>query len=378
MKSVGIIAEFNPFHNGHQYLLKEAKKAANADAVIVVMSGHFMQRGEGSIYSKWRRAETAVRGGADLVIELPTVFALQSADFFARGGIGILQALSVDAVAFGVEHATLQELLFAAQKTHNSPSAFTQRQKEALSVGMSYSAAFSEALKSVLPDFSMLPNHILALSYMHAAADLGFSPEWIPVPRIGALHDQVGDGTFSSASHLRRLLVSSPHDARPFLPYAPALPESDPELLDTLALSNLRRTSAEEISFISGVSEGLENRLKEAALAPSFTAFLEKAATRRYSQSRIRRAAYSALLGIRSGLPTRAPEYLRVLAMNQKGRSFIHETKGSLPLPFIIKTADAAPSEMLSIDCLATDLWALSTKDGTGRQDYLTSPILVN
>ena len=377
MKTVGIIAEFNPFHNGHQYLLNTARSRSSADGVIVVMSGHFVQRGAGSVYSKWQRAEAAVRHGADLVLELPTVYALQSADYFAGGGMRILKALDVNSVAFGVENASIDALSTLAAALHSSASPIHTMIQTELANGAGYSSAIASALQEFFPDFPMLPNHILALSYIRAAMDLGFSPEWIPVTRIGALHDREGTGHITSASHVRKLLSEFSASAQVFLPYPALPPESRAEVLETMALSNLRRMDSSELSAISGVSEGLEHRLKNAAAEANFASFLECATTKRYSAARIRRVSFNALLNITADQPLKAPEYLRVLAFNERGKALIREKKDSVPIPFIIKTADAPPSQMLATDLLATDLWALSTHHSKGGQDYRTSPIFL-
>ena len=377
MKTVGIIAEFNPFHNGHRYLLHSARKQADAEIVIAIMSGSFVQRGAGAVYSKWHRAAAAVRGGADIVLELPVAYTLQSADFFAEGAVKMLCKLRVDAVSFGVESAALDDLMLIVDKMQTPSSSLHEHLKQNISRGMSYSAAFSEALKTVFPDFLMLPNHTLALAYLNAAEKLCFHPAWIPIQRIGAPHDGIGSGAITSAAHIRELLESAPASAKKFLPYPPLPPESNRTLLETLALANLRRITTKELSLISGVTEGLENRLKASASAPTFDAFVEAASTRRYSSARIRRIAYNALLGIDSHLPKSDPAYFRVLSLNSKGRAWLRENKDASPLPFIIKTADAPPSPLLSLDCLATDLWALSAKGSDGKQDYQKSPIII-
>ncbi len=378
MKAVGIITEFNPFHNGHKYILNKAKEASGADCVICVMSGHFVQRGEGSIYSKWARAKTALHNGADLVIELPVIYSLQSAENFAFGGISLLKALSVDAVAFGTEESNPDALFQTATLLTDSENEYLVALKEALDRGECYAFAQAEAMKKISAPLTLSPNNILALSYLNAAKEIDFTPVWFPIERIGVAHDKIGTGSYSSASHIRELLGENElEEVKSFVPYTPSFPELDREFLETLTLANLRKMSPEDLAEISGVSEGLENRILSAANAPTFESFLKDCATKRYPVSRIRRIAGCALLGITKELAKKEPEYLRVLGMSEAGQQYLKEKKESFTLPLVVKTADAPHSELLEKDILATNLWALATHNKKGMADFYHSPIII-
>ena len=377
MKSVGIIAEFNPFHNGHQYFLQEAKRRSSADCVIVVMSGSFVQRGDVAILDKWTRTGHALRFGADLVLELPVVYALQSAEVFACGGISLLSALGADAVAFGTESANAIDLKRITSELTHPSEAFQTEFSSRMEQGYGYAASEAFAIKTVFgASFPMTPNHILALEYMMAAKRMDYAPDWVVVKRKGAAHDSIGTGTVTSGSHLRSILFEHPSDARPYLPYEPSPPSVQPSIIQSIALANLRRISIQELRTVSGVSEGLEHRIKRCAMEGDFDSFVKSAVTKRYTAARIRRTAYNALLGIDESITHTPPAYIRVLGMTEKGAAFLKKKKAELSLPVITKTADAPPCAMLEKDILATDLRALATDHSRGGEDYLRSPVI--
>lgn len=309
--NLGIICEFNPFHKGHKYLIDCVKH--NDDCVICAMSGNFVQRGEPAVYDKFQRAETAIKNGADLVIEIPTVYSTLSAQGFAKAGTVLLEATGIcDGLAFGAECDDAEELLKLADRIKEKDALI----KKELVKGLSYPAARQKAVSSPLLE---LPNNILALEYLSITK---LKP--IAVKRIGAGHDS--NDTEYSASEIRR-----------------NIPLKDKASLlncEKAVLYKLRTMKAEDFAEIDDVSEGLENRIEDAVKkAESLEELYSLIKTKRYTHSRIRRIILRAFLGINK--TDNAPQYIRVLAFNAKGKALLSEMKEKATLPIIIKYADA-------------------------------------
>ena len=211
MKSVGIISEYNPFHNGHKYHIENAKKLSGAECAVAIMSGNYVQRGDVAVFSKYKRAEIAVRCGIDLVIELPAYFSLKSAEGFARGGVSLLHAMNVDYISFGTETDDLNLLKESAKVLKEEKGDFKTVLKEHLSKGKPFAAARQAAFNSVFKkgsDIIMKPNNILATEYLAALSTLKSDMKPIPVKRAGTDHDSENtNGNFSSASNIRKLLA---------------------------------------------------------------------------------------------------------------------------------------------------------------------------
>ncbi len=195
--TVGIVAEYNPFHNGHKYHIEQAKKITGAETVVVVMSGSFVQRGEPAICNKWARSEMALACGADLVVELPVIYAVRSAQYFAEGAIKILNALNVDSVAFGTETSDIDRLINAATVLKTEKSNQSVAVKEYMSKGLNYPSAITAAFPQ-LSSILNTPNNILAIEYIMAGAK---NP--VAIARKGVKHDGGAVGDVSSASYIR-------------------------------------------------------------------------------------------------------------------------------------------------------------------------------
>lgn len=366
--ATGIIAEFNPFHNGHKYLIAEAKRRRGGE-VVCVMSGSFVQRGEPAITDKHSRALAALENGADLVLELPVVFSLNTAQKFARGAVAELAASGVvDALAFGSESGDAAALSRAAELILSEPPEVSRRLRDLLSSGLSYPAARERAYEGYIPQGLLSsPNDILAVEYLRAARELGAGLEPVAIARRGAAHDG-GEGTdgFASASELRQRLLAGESIAR----YAPAVNYAvyDARRLDAAVISALRLCGADYLAGINDVTEGLENRFIRAALAADTVDGLCAAVkSKRYPLSRIRRIAWSALLGITKEKAALPPSYIRVLGMNRAGAGLLRRMKTAAGLPVVVKTADFEPDEIFEMNCRAEDIFALSAADPARR-----------
>lgn len=379
--AAGIVAEFNPFHNGHKYLVETAKTLTN-DSVVAVMSGAFVQRGGIAITDKFTRAEMALKNGVDLVIELPVTFSHNTAQKFAFGAISTLNATGIiDTLAFGSECGDAEKLMTLAHTIANEPPRVSEKIKKLMSEGMSYPTARAIAYEDVC-DASPLntPNDILGVEYLRACCDLDINPEVLAISRIGAKHDS--NDVFeniASASEIRRRRLSGDSVAS-FMPDC-NFTLYDPKLLDLAVISKLRLSTADEISNINDMAEGLENRfIAEAKKTDTVDELIMAVKSKRYTLSRIRRIAYSILLGLTKDLCSLPPSYIRVLGTNDRGRELLRKMKETATLPIIIKPADYAGDPIFSINSQAEDIFALCSTEPTkrnGGSDLRTTPIIL-
>ena len=377
-KVAGIVAEYNPFHRGHAHQIAETRRLLGDDcAVLCVMSGDFVQRGDAAVFDKFARAEAAVRGGADLVLELPLRWSLSSAEGFARGGVSLLKASGVVThISFGSETGDLAALQRAADAL-NSP-ALGALLREELQTGVSFPAARQRALERLIgADAAVLsnPNDLLAVEYLRAVSALGAPLEPIAVQRLGAGHDQPGEGDYPSASQLRAWMREG-RDVSAHLPAAPAVPPVFPEDLELAVLSRLRMLPQEAFAALPDAAEGLENVLFQAVHSEStLEAILEKAKSKRYPMSRLRRMLLCAALGIKKadGLPP----YLRVLAANEQGRALLHGMRRAASLPVVTKPAAARGMPEFRLTADAHDLYVLAQPDKTPGQDWRHTPAML-
>jgi predicted nucleotidyltransferase len=384
MKIVGIVSEYNPFHNGHMYQIKKAKELSGAGFCIAVMSGSFVQRGEPAICDKWARAEMALRCGVDLVVELPVIYSAQSAEFFATGAVRILDKMGADFISFGAENDDIEALSAAARLFAREPEEFKKHLGLNLKKGISFPKARENAAHVLgIKDIISSPNNILGIEYIKALQRLGSKMKPVPVKRVGSQHDGVG-----SASYLRSIM---PISAKEYMP-RPAFKIYQRELknkkapvtiapLEIAIVSRLRIMPASELSLISGVSEGLENRIKQAVSGfSSLDDIICRIKTKRYVLSRIRRIMINALLNITHEDVIKKPEYIRILGMNANGQRILKNLKSTADIPIIVKTADAIKTDMLLKDFAATDIYSLLYPDKAKRcanLDLTTSPVII-
>ena len=381
MKISAIIAEFNPFHNGHKYLIDEAKKSS--DAVFCVMSGSFVQRGEAAIFDKWTRAEAAVRSGADLVLELPAVYAVSTAERFAFGAVSLIKKLGcADEIVFGSESGNIKALADCAKLAANEPFEISQKIKSFLADGMSFPMARQAAYDGLI-DGSILntPNNILAIEYMKSAFDQKLDIGFRTIRRIGDYHSEALS-EYASATALRKRLKSG-GDISPFIPEEAAKLFKNAAIYDTSALDNtvlylLRSKKAEEIAEINDITEGLENALiKAAAKCSDVTSLIGEVSGKRYTKTKIARILVSLLLGTDKKIIRKEPTYARILAFNDTGRKIINKADKNFPI--ITKAADySCDDEIFKKDILATDIATLcSNGKKTSGADFKTPPVYI-
>lgn len=389
MQATGIIAEYNPFHNGHLYHIQETKRLTQ-QPLIVVMSGSFMQRGEPAVLSKWKRASCAVQGGADLVLELPCVFTLRSAEFFAKGAVQLLAATGcVNTLACGTEHP--QSDFVAAARLACSAEA-QARLRELLQSGLSYAQAWEKILGANTA--FRTPNDILALEYTKAllqtAADI--QPLYLQRTDEGYNSTAIGN-SIASASAIRRAMADGNESWQQAVPdymhAALAAGGYDAQLLWQLLKYRLRLLTPQQLAERCEASEGIENLLSKAADCTSLQAALAACSSKRYTASRIRRLLLQILLDRPKAVwQQQAPAYMRVLAFNNIGRQLLHRMKTSAQLPIINKLGknalcndSVAYRTQLSVEVTATDLWSLLQKDAAlnrSGNDFYQSPVYVS
>lgn len=388
MQATGIIAEYNPFHNGHLYHIQETKRLTQ-QPVIVVMSGSFMQRGEPAVLSKWQRAFCAVQGDADLVLELPCVFTLRSAEFFAKGAVQLLAATGcVNTLTCGTENP--QNDFETAASLACSAEA-QARLRELLQSGLSYAQAWEKILGANTA--FRTPNDILALEYTKAllqtAADI--QPLYLQRTDEGYNSTSIGS-SIASASAIRRAMADGNESWQQAVPdYTHAALANggyDAQLLWQLLKYRLRLLTPQQLAERCEASEGLENLLSRAADCDCLQAALAACSSKRYTASRIRRLLLQILLDLPKAVwQQQAPAYLRVLAFNDTGRQLLHTMKTNAQLPIISKLGknalcndSVAYRTQLSAEVTATDLWSLLQKDAAlnrSGNDFYHSPVYV-
>ncbi len=374
MKICGVIAEYNPLHLGHVRHLALARQAAQADALIVVMSGPFVQRGEPAIADPLARAQWAVGAGADLVLELPAAYACHGAQLFARGAVGLLDGLNcVESFCFGCETPDLPRLTRAAQLLFDEPEAFKACLRHELDQGAAYPRARQLALEHILgKGFTPLmseANNVLALEYLQACLHLESRLTPIPIARTGDGYRQREIGSpLPSATGIRAALEAGrmpdglPDPVRHALEKTPGI---YPSQMGPLIRWALLTASDQRLACLPDMAEGLHLRLKAAARnAVDYAGMLEAAATRRYSQPRIKRAVLHCLLEMNQQdtdmLRRQLPLFVRPLAMGEKGSRLLSLIGRSSKLPLLVHPARYSPCSMP-----AERLWAINRRAWT-------------
>ncbi|MGX6961204.1 nucleotidyltransferase [Vagococcus xieshaowenii] len=387
MKSCGIIAEYNPFHNGHEYQIKQARQYSKAEAIIVVMSGNFLQRGEPAIIDKWQRAALALEYGADLVVELPFAYAVQAADYFAEGGIKLLHALGVEALSFGTDYEGLMDYHAFAQFQLENESAINRAFKAIQNNGMSYPQQMTDVYRQLFPemclDFSS-PNHILGMSYAKENIKYTKPMTLIPITRYQSSHNDtsINEQSFASGTAIRKLTLDGELSGIKHV-----LPNNTYDILRTETLVSwenlwpllkyqLTVLSTDQLARLYQVTQGIEYRLKEAVRqATSFAEFVSQVKTKRFTWTRIQRLCTYLLLNVNEEEITEARKqpYVRILGFNDVGQQLIKERKKSCEIP-IITNINKKNESLLRLDIRAGQIYQMAKNDRK-EQDYYQSPI---
>ena len=399
MAVVGVIAEYNPFHRGHRWQIREIRRRLGPDtAVAVVMSGNFVQRGDFALLEKRARAECALLGGADLVLELPSPWSAATAERFAQGGVALLAAAGVVThLTFGCETGDLGPLTAAARCLERG--GWEEAALRQLAEGVTFAAARQAAVRELAGEEAAAclarPNDILAVEYLRAMARQGADLQPLALPRIGAGHDSGELGEYPSASAIRGRVLAG-ESWRELLP-AETVRVLDREMTagrapaslarcERAVLSRLRRMTEEDFRPYDGGGEGLYHRFYGAVQsAARLEEVLAAAKTKRYPLARLRRMALHSYLGLRPAAQGETPPYLRVLGANGRGRALLGEMRNKATLPVVTKPAAArrlgeAARDLLAREAVWTDLYTLAWPDLDQARpglEYTAGPVML-
>ncbi|MDD4802058.1 MAG: nucleotidyltransferase [Syntrophomonas sp.] len=409
---LGIIAEFNPFHNGHLHLIKTARKGHDFSGIVCVMSGNFMQRGDAALCNKWVRARMALQAGADLVIELPFCFAVRSAYFFARGSIELLyRTTAVSHLAFGSESGNLEELQSISTIIARENDEYKKYLKHHLSQGLNFPVARARTIQAIIgkhiPNLDhvlMQPNNILALEYLRVLEQESIPLQPFTVIRKGSSYNSMELSPYASASAIRSTILSTCDTSlieNSMPPGSLALLKQEifagraPVTIDDLQQSilvKLRTMPLEKLRQIYEVSEGLEYRIRKAAISSGSLAELRQLIkTKRYSQTRINRLLLYSLLDMEKeqikSFDQHGPLYLHILGLSTKGQKILQTLKNKSNLQVLNRGSEVKKlcqdksnptlQAMLGLDVRATDIYSLlypAVSARHGSLDYTTSP----
>lgn len=407
MRTVGLIVEYNPLHNGHLYHFQQSMKVSSAEAAICVMSGHFLQRGEPALASKWARAEMALAMGADVVLELPVAFSSQPAEWFAYGAVSALDACGVvDSLCFGSESGDIGWLERAAAAVCDEPEPFRRLLREELAAGRPYPAAYSRALARFMPGVQEAelakPNNTLGLHYLIALRRLRSRIRPLTIARAKAGYNQtdISDPGIASATAIRKLLAETgrPEAVAPYMPastldilqreWTAGRAPIDWSRFERPLLHRLAGLSAAQLAEYAEVAEGLEHRIKRslAALPPlagsSVETLIERLKTKRYTRTKLQRTLLRILLNhtkpeLSREVLSRGVPYLRVLGFSERGRTLLRAMKKAAKVP-VIEKVTTEDSPLLAMDIRATSVYALGYDAPDSRdllRDYYEPPI---
>lgn len=403
MRAVGLIVEYNPFHNGHAYHLQSSKEAAEADIVIAVMSGNFLQRGEPALVSKWQRAKMALLNGVDIVLELPYCFATQKAETFANGAVSMLDSVGTHCLCFGSESGDINDFLQTIEYLEEKHHPFNKNIKQYLDTGVSYPKALSLAYEQ-LPDSDKFldlakPNNILGLEYIKAIKQQKSTVIPMTIARKNAnYHDQdFTSATIASATSIRKAIFADSDGESAIDQY---VPQPTKQLLKEYLQSyqvfhqwenywsylqfRLIHASPEELRDIYEMEEGLENRLLSAAReADTFLEFMQKIKTKRYTWTRLQRLCVHILTNSKKvdmAIISEKASYLRLLGMTTRGKEYLNKNKAHLSLPLISKLSSYKGKE-INLDIKAARIYSLGIpshlKNKMIHQEYEQPPIYI-
>jgi predicted nucleotidyltransferase len=403
LKALGVVVEYNPFHNGHHYHLEAAKQACQPDVVVAVMSGNFLQRGEPALINKWYRAKMALLGGVDIVIELPYRFATQKAETFALGAVSILNDLNCNYLCFGSEHGDIQSFLQTRKWIEENDEEYQLHIREYMKAGVSYPKALNSSFLHLgeqrnLVDLSK-PNNILGYHYIEAIEKLQSHMVPFTIKRKNAeYHDEhFTSETIASATSIRKALFSSESETE----IDRFVPITTKELLNDylkayqifhnwenywpLLRYRIIQAGKEELQQIYEVEEGLENRFKKIILqAHSFYDFMERIKTKRYTWTRLQRACLHILTNSKKEdifKQPLTPTYLRLLGMTDSGQKYLSAQKKQLSVPIISKLSTIQDNFDLHLDIKAAQVYSLGLHEPFQSKllelEYKQHPILV-
>jgi predicted nucleotidyltransferase len=403
MKAVGLIVEYNPFHNGHAYHLQSAKETAQADVVVAVMSGNFLQRGEPALVSKWVRTKMALLNGVDIVLELPYQFATQKAETFANGAVSILDAIGCHSLCFGSESGDIKSFVQTVDYLDSHKEIFDENIKKNIKTGVSFPKALSLSFQSLSSTENLVslekPNNILGFHYIKALKHQKSPIIPLTVKRKNAdYHDEhFATETIASATSIRKALFASKENNSPIEQYVPdATSRLLKEYLNDYGNFHewehywnylrlrLLHCKPEDLRDIYEVEEGIEHRLIAVALeAANFKEFMQKIKTKRYTWTRLQRICLHILTNTKKADMIRTTDkatYLRLLGMTATGKEYLNKFKTQFTLPLISKLS-AYKENDIYLDIKASRVYSFGLGNATQNkllnQEFKQPPIYV-
>ena len=366
MDSVGIIAEYNPFHNGHLYQLKEVKEMFPDMPVVLLLAGNFTQRGDVSIIDKWKKTDIAIKAGIDLVIELPFSFSTQSADFFSYGAITILEKLKVKYLVFGTESDELSDIELLVDTQLNNKE-FSSLVKIYSKLGNNYPTSMSLALKDLTGKSIKTPNDLLAISYIKTIRKNNYNIKPICIKRTNDYHDETLDKNISSATSIRIALKNNidikgqvPEFVIPYL--------NDLHFIDDyFELLKYKIITDDNLSNYQGVDEGLENILKKEIMeANNFDELVKRIKSKRYTYNNISRMLIHILCNLKKCDMNEfnTVKYIRLLGFNDIGKRYLNKIKKDIDIPIISKIS-REKDRMLEFEIQTTKIYALTDNNSS-------------
>lgn len=395
----GIITEYNPFHKGHEYHLQKAKYDTDASGIVCVMSGNFMQRGIPGIVDKWKRTEMALRNGVDLVLELPLVYSVSSAEHFAFGSVSLLHSLGiVDYLYFGSEEGSIDTLEDIARTLVSEPYEYKNLLKTNLKLGLPFHTSRAKALNDYLNSNSVLDvlsnsNNILGIEYIKALVALDSSIVPKTLKREGSSYNDANlNSFFSSATSIRKHLKENSLSELTSM-----LPKASYDILYNLSSSNYPFifeedmfkyikyklfTNGESLLKLPDISEGLENKiLKEISTSSSLNELILNSKSKRYTYTRINRILAQSFLNLENfdlfSLSKTPVPYARVLGFNSTGQNMLKKIKANSDIRIITKVPKNNLCDHMKIDILGTKAYSLLNPKINPMDDYLKSPIII-
>lgn len=400
MNITGIITEYNPFHNGHLYHITEAKKATNCDGIVCIMSGNFVQRGGPAIIDKWKRTEMALENGVDLVLELPTFYAVSSAEIFARGAVSILNSLGVvDNLYFGSECGDVDSLYKIAKILTTNNDSFNNMLKNNLKEGISFAKAREKSLIDFSKDDSIKDvisssNNILGIEYIKAILLEKSKIKPYTLKREGSNYNETNiESTFSSATSIRKALSDNEYSINTL---SSVMPEPSYNILKSLKNDGYTFSFDEDLykflrykiltncvnfNNLYEASEGLDKKiLKEVIDSTSYDDLILRVKSKRYTYTKISRLLTQIFIGFDNYNFDKNTisqyNFGRILGFNSKGREILSSIKKTSSIPLITKVPKHPNNPLLELDILATKAYSILNPNLNPKSDYLKNPII--
>ena len=375
MKVIGVIAEYNPFHNGHLYQIKKIKEMYPESIIIGVVSSCFTQRGEISILNKWEKTKIALDNGIDLVIELPFVYATQSSDIFAKGAINILNKLKIDTLIFGTESDNIEKLKEVANIQLNNEN-YDNLVKQYLSNGLNYPTSLNKALEDLSNYKVDTPNDLLALSYIKEIKKNNYNIEVVNIKRTTSYHGKEIKNNITSASNIRKLYLEDKDISR-LIPY-------NKDILNKISMEKYYNylkfkilIEESNLNKYQTVDEGIENRIiKEIKNSNNYEELINNIKTKRYTYNKISRMLLHILTNFsKEEASNISIDYIRLLGFNLKGKEYLNKIKKQLDIPIITRYKKGI-SNVLDIELRIAKLYSLITSTSEEEKEYKNKPII--